>query len=430
MDYANSIIMSNNKIDKKCDLQIMSISTFAKREEKGNLDFLKDFDIIIIDEAHNCVQESYLNLFSFLGDKKYIGFSATFFRVGNKYHTFWDECINKISSRNLIDKNQLNEYNLFLPSSINTEDMRVSNGDFNLQDLDKKINNNTIVGNLINHYKKIGKNRVGIVFCVNINHSKKVQKEFEKEGIKAVHIDANTPLTVRNQYIKELKEYSILNKPYIITNILTMAIAVDIPEIEVLIHARPTMSEILYIQSIGRVMRVTPHKGRKTIIIDMTRNVYMHGLPCIRREAELIRPKKKKDKRAERNIAMVVCKVCFVFNPAHRDKCLNCNSKLIKNQDEKVKIEDGELVEYKPNEVLDFCKEKKQNLINQRSYIVKKFKNAKPLEKNELNNKVLDIAYKKYGKAMYHVASEKWKQSHKEKTIKRSIKNEINKNGK
>ncbi len=425
--HPSGIIMQGTPMNENLPIQIMSISTYIPRKKTGKLKFLKDFDLVIIDEAHNCVQNSYLNLFEYLGDKLYIGFSATFFKIGNKFHTFWDKCINNVCTRDLIKLNFLNEYQLFIPEGIKTEQVKLTAGDFNLYDLERVSNTNVIVGSIVKHYQDLAQNRVALVFCVSVLHSQNIRDEFLSAGIKAVHVDANTPLKIRNQYIKELREHSILKKPYIITNILTMAIAVDIPELEVLIHARPTMSETLYVQSIGRVMRVTPGHNRKVIIIDMTRNVYYHGLPCIKRFAELIQPKKKMAKKKERILPMVICNKCFAFNPKHSKTCTHCGALLPEPKGIIPESEEGKLIEYQTKEdlkkeILNFCKEKKVKLQNARKALQRKIREVGDYNINKLNEKVLDKAFEQYKTDMYFVASKNWLKKHKENSLIKSLK--------
>ena len=117
----------------------------------------------------------------------------------------------------------------------------------------------------------------------------------------------------------------------------------DIPAIACAILLRPTMSEGLYIQQVGRALRTMDGKEH-AIILDHVGNVLRHGLPDMEREWSLEgRPKGKRKTSDEPTIGVKQCKSCFaVFAPA--PQCPECGA-AVEMQGRKIEHVDGELTE-------------------------------------------------------------------------------------
>lgn len=410
LDCSAGVIISSQKKDYSQPVQVMSITTFSARYKKGVLDFLKDFDLVIIDEAHNAVSESYNNLFNFLGDKFYIGFSATFFKVAGKYHNFWDTCINEISTGKLIELGFLNNYKLFLPETIDTRHIKTSRGEYDNQELETEVNKSAVVGKVVEHYKEFANNKTCLVFCTSVKHSKNVQKEFELNNIECCHLDAQTSIEQRNIVINKLKQAFKNKKPFVITNILVIAVGSDIPEIEAVIHARPTLSEVLYVQSLGRGLRITPNRNQKVIIIDMTRNTFLHGLVCMERTPQL--NKKDDRKHQTRALSIKACPVCFAYSRSYTTICPEClNSFPTGVAIRKLETVSGKLVEYKKQDtqadIMAFYLAQEKRLIRQRAFLIRRGykKETKPLTPEKLKKRTLELTYKKYKDRMKFLIS-------------------------
>jgi superfamily II DNA or RNA helicase len=104
----------------------------------------------------------------------------------------------------------------------------------------------------------------------------------------------------------------------VLTNVDLLTTGFDMPQIEVGIFLRPTQSLALYLQMVGRILRIAPGKN-DAVLLDHVGNVLRHGMPDATREWTL-------EGRAKRAAAPPVrqCPACYAaFTPAPR--CPACS---------------------------------------------------------------------------------------------------------
>jgi len=258
--------------------QVASIDTLRARIKTGQYDWLKQFDLIIIDECHDLTSRSYKTLIWFLegfdvdhySDKNfentkanfkkyYIGLTATPFRVGNRAHTFWDVVVKPIEAHELRDLGVLVPTREFQPFVIDVKGIRLNSvGEFSQNELFERCTQMGIVGNVVETYKKYGfidgRFLPAIYFCVNKAHAKIQTKAFNDAGIPARYCDDSHTQKERDKAKADLKKGVI----HVLLNVMLFSVGFDAPFIEVGGFLRPTESENLAGQQWGRVLR--PYK--------------------------------------------------------------------------------------------------------------------------------------------------------------------------
>lgn len=344
-DINASIIMGKEKgYDKFKHIQICSIDTIRNAIKKEEYQYLKDFDLIIIDECHDTTSPSYEKLFNFLGDKIYIGFTATPFSVGNKPLLFWEKTVKPINPSELRDQGYLVPDRFFRPSPIDTSGIKKVNGDYKISDLFEVVSDLKIIGDAVDAYKKHGNNKPFIGFCVNKAHSKLMAHAFSDNGIPAIHIDESHNKQERENAKKFLEDGDIMG----IFNVNIFSTGWDCPTIEVMIGLRPTLSEILAIQQWGRTLRTSPETGKEyAIILDHANNCSRFGFPydddriaCLTNYAHDF--KKKEERKDE--VKVKDCPECESTIEGHLKECPFCGFEFAA-MDRDIKKEDGELHE-------------------------------------------------------------------------------------
>lgn len=408
-DIEASAIIGTYKTAFDSKVLVCSIDTLTRRISKEKYQFLKDFDLTIVDECHDAVSPSYEKLFWWLEgyelkdyDKKlfkqsiqnfkkyYIGCTATPHKIGNRVHHFWDCLVKPIEPKELMEQGYLSPARVFAPKKIDTTGLRTSKGDFDQKALFERVSKLEVIGDTVSVYKEYANGKSAIVFCVNVDHSKMVAEAFRREGIPAIHCDANHSQEERDDATKKLKsgEYKVL------TNCNIFSTGWDYPAIEVGIFARPTESENLAIQQWGRVLR--PYKlcancnteygadptcyncGSSDLayekeyatIIDQGNNTARFGLPYDERKAHL----HADDVAAGKNIIkkdFQECPKCFLKNELSEKYCEFCHTDLKKQRDysdREINQVDGELVEVDP----EFLKNQEYRTINQKYNLLKR----------------------------------------------------------
>jgi len=336
-DIHHGVYMANHhrfKPDEK--VQVCSIDTLDARGIYPHED--KENTLIIIDESHDCTPRSskYKKIFEKYEGNHIIGFTATPFSDNSMF----EEIVNPIEPIELMEQGFLVPVKIFVPSIIDVSNVRVKRtGDFDNKELFEACSGRRVMGNIIRDWKQYGTGKRTIVFAVNIEHSKMICEEFNSNGIKAVHADAKTSSGDRDRILSDFRA----GRVQVICNVNIFSTGLDVTEIECIQFARPTQSEIYYLQAIGRGLRPSPNINKShCIIIDNAGNVIRHGTPYKTRKATLDRKSKSKDPQ---DITIRTCNKCHFVFEAKEKICPSCG---FMNPPIKIGIEhiDSDMIEY------------------------------------------------------------------------------------
>jgi hypothetical protein len=124
------------------------------------------------------------------------------------------------------------------------------------------------------HWHKFGERRKTVAFAVDVAHSIHIRDEFVKSGVRAEHLDGDTPKDERDAILARLAS----GETELVANCMVLTEGWDLPAVGCCVLARPTKKMGLYRQMVGRVLR--PADGKPdAIILDHSGAVYRHGLP-------------------------------------------------------------------------------------------------------------------------------------------------------
>jgi superfamily II DNA or RNA helicase len=288
-------------------VQVASIQTLIRREDHGKV------DLLVFDEAHHTVSNSYKKIFEQYPNALVLGVTATPVRTdGQGFKNIYDDLISGTSVTDLIQKGYLSNFRVFgAVSKIKTQGIKITAGDFNLQELSQAVAEADITGELVPTGKKYAERKKTILFAVDVTHSKQCAKAFSSMGIPAEHIDGKTPAKERDAILERFRN----GKTLVLCNCNIVTEGFDVPTIEAIQCVRPTLSFVFYMQMFGRSLR--PASGKEyAILIDHTNNWGIHGLPDQPQEWSL------EPQSIERNIFTQECPDCgHVFQPlAHEVK--------------------------------------------------------------------------------------------------------------
>lgn len=361
----NSIVMGNEKgFNPAIDFQICSIDTVSKRDPE----FFKNFDVVIVDEAHDTTSPTYRNFLGiFKPDTLFIGLTATLFKVGNKYQDFWDCAVRPIEAIELMEKGYLVPCELYIPEkTINVSGIKISSltGDYDSKELSARVSKLEVIGDIVEGYKKFCDGEAAIAFCVDKAHAVSLADEFNYRGIPAISADESTPQAERDRIIEEFRQ----GKYKVICNVNIFSTGVDIPEAYAGLMCRPTRSEILWIQQCGRIFRPYRKCGkcssqydnspncpicgfdkpaiikRSGKIIDFANNYSRLNHPYMIRYPQIKSEKEPKEREQKLRPISKVCKKCFRPFEAKYLKCPYCSEESEDLPEELFKTKKGEIV--------------------------------------------------------------------------------------
>lgn len=315
-------------------VQIASIQTLVKR-----MHLLRKPKLLVWDECHHSAAGTWKKVHEAYADAFHIGLSATPCRLDGKgLKTHFQEMVKGPSVRWLIENKFLADYRLYAPSTINVGDVHTRMGDYNKNELNNAADKPSITGSAIAEYKKLAMGKRAVVFCVSVEHSKHVVEEFNKQGIKAAHVDGETPMDMRDYILERFKNGEIK----ILSNVELFGEGFDLPTLEVAILLRPTQSTGLFLQQVGRALRSSPGK-EYALILDHAGNCARHGLPDEDRSWSLEGFKKDGAKK-EAQIRVKTCAGCYGVQEPFRKVCKFCGREF-EYQGREVEEKEGELTQ-------------------------------------------------------------------------------------
>jgi ATP-dependent helicase IRC3 len=241
-----------------------------------------DFSIIVVDEAHHAVADSYRRIFSHFGlfspetPRYLVGFTATP-RRGDKQglgEVFQEVCFAR-DLRQMIAENYLCPIRGWrVDTTLSLDGIRISHGDFVESQLARVVNTPFRNRLVMTSYIRLSNRRRAILFCVDVQHARDVCTTFVEAGIRAAAVWGEMPRDERRKTLSQFSEGEI----DVLTNCNLLTEGFDEPRIDCVIMARPTKSKLLYAQMVGRGMRLHSEKT-DLMVIDVVDNSRTHTLP-------------------------------------------------------------------------------------------------------------------------------------------------------
>lgn len=316
-------------------------------------------DLLICDEAHHFAAKNYVNLANKLPKKaKILGVTATPQRTDGKgLGEYFQELIEVISMNELIQRGYLCTPRVFQPpQKFDLSNLHSRFGDYIDKELADELDKPHIIGDAIEHYRKICDGVPALAYCINVSHAEHVAAQFKSAGYRAIAINGSTDGAIRDDALNGLTT----GKWQVVCSCDIISEGTDIPLAACAILLRPTKSIVLFMQQCGRVLRTYPDEKimqepnmqslikddvHYAFILDHANNTARFGLPHQTREWSLEGGKMDKEKVK----AVATCPECFnVHYPAKN--CPYCGFDYSKKHDNKpidskIKQIDGELVE-------------------------------------------------------------------------------------
>lgn len=300
-------------------VQVASIASLMRR-----IDCSSEFDLIVIDEAHHAVAGTWRRVIEAMPHAKILGVTATPERLdGRGLGDVFDAMVMGPATAELIAQGHLSPFAAYAPahapdlSSISTRA-----GDFATDELAGVMARPVIVGSAVRSYEQLCAGKRAIVYGVDTRHSEMLAERFRERGHRAVHLDGKTPKDQRRGIIRALASGEIT----VICNCGLIAEGVDVPAVEAVLLARPTQSLAMYLQMVGRALRLAPRKDR-AMILDLAGNLYRHGMPDADRQWSLEgKPRKGRERCDAPHLRP--CDSCGAINRPKAPSCTACGDNL------------------------------------------------------------------------------------------------------
>ena len=250
------------------DHLFISVQTFNSKYERIFSGLPADYyDYIVIDEAHHLVADSYRKIISKFTPKFLVGLTATPERMDgvSLLPDFDNQISAEIRLPKALDEGLLTPFQyLCISDETDLTDEELMQGDrYVATKLTDKLCNLQRVGLIVNrlqYYLADEHKCRALGFCATKKHAQFMAEEFRRVGLKAAYLTSDNDaerLSLNKQLAKGEINYlfvvDIFNE------------GVDIPAVDTVLFLRPTESLTIFLQQLGRGLRLYPGKQQLTV---------------------------------------------------------------------------------------------------------------------------------------------------------------------
>ncbi|WP_253288678.1 DEAD/DEAH box helicase family protein [Intestinibacter bartlettii] len=263
-DYEiNMGFFMGNRKEKNKDIIFASVQTLGKQEYLNKNYFDEDyFDYIVVDEFHHAVTNNYQNILNYFKPKFLLGLTATPYRLDNRdvFSICDNNLVYEVDLNSTINKGWLVPFRYYgiYDDSIDYEGLTIRSGIYDEKELEKALSINKRADLVLKHYKRY-KSKTAIGFCTSKSHASYMAKYFNERGVNSVAVysgNIDEHGADRKEVISKLKSGEIK----VIFCVDMFNEGVDIKDIDLVMFLRPTESQTVFLQQLGRGLRISKNK--------------------------------------------------------------------------------------------------------------------------------------------------------------------------
>lgn len=296
------------------NVHIASIDTLHRRET------LPPADLIFIDECHFSVSPTWKSIISRYAGVPLIGMSATPARLdGRGLGEIYKKIILGPSTRWLIDHGKLSPTRVFAPTTPDVSGVKIQHGEYNQKQLATVMDRKPLIGDIVDHWKRLGRGRPTILFAVNRKHAQHCREQFSAAGIRAEYADGEMPDSERDALWARLARY----ETEIACTVGIVSYGWDVPEVACAIDVKPTESLTDWLQRVGRIQRTAPGKIN-AVYLDHAGNTSRFGFSDDDRSWDLAGAKRCARTDRDPALAVRMCQQCWAAFASTAAVCPHC----------------------------------------------------------------------------------------------------------
>jgi len=335
--------------------------TIGTIQTLANQAHVAPFNVIIVDEVHRLPPKDQDSQFgNFLRSMvernpglQLLGVTATPFRMAHGYifgqhcRTPWANWFTSLSMAIRVDDLQeqgfLSPYRFMVSNGdihMDLEGLPIgSGGDYSTEALEGVVVRHQHLMSAVKTIENQAQDRKSIlVFCVSIAHADRLAESFEEQGISCASIHSGLSIGDRDELLAAFDRGEIR----VLTNVNVLTEGWDSPRADCVLLCRPTLSTALYVQMVGRGLRVHPSKN-DCLVLDLAGCFARHGSirrPIVRVDGEVLPLEESEGDRSKH------CPGCEEAIPLSSFSCPYCDRDLkpevlyVEEEQEMVSIDD------------------------------------------------------------------------------------------
>jgi ATP-dependent helicase IRC3 len=293
--------------DVGAPVMVGSVQTLARDTRRSQLP--GNLGLIIVDEAHHATAVSYRNVLTQVGAfdpegrSVALGLSATLSRKEGGLGRVWEKVSYTYDILDGIAGGYLTDVvgQLVTVDGMSLAKVKMSGGDFQAAPLSDVLSSKDTIDTVVAAYGEHAREMYGFVFTPDVDSAHRYAAAFRGAGYVTEVVWGDMPGDDRRLIMKRARAGEI----QILVNCGIFTEGTDLPRFQCAVIARPTTSETLYIQMVGRVLRLFPGKG-KALVLDVAGVTQDHRLATLAdlstKRIKEVRPGESLKEAAQREI--------------------------------------------------------------------------------------------------------------------------------
>lgn len=254
--------------DNECDLLFASVQALGRvvHLQRFTPDY---FDYIVVDEFHHAAAGSYQRLLEYFQPQYLLGLTATPDRTdGSDILRLCDH--NLVYRRDLFDginDQQLSPFSYYgiFDSEVDYTHIPWRNGRFDPDKLSTQLATRGRAKHALKEWRAKAQQRT-LAFCASRRHADYMARYFLQAGVRVASVHTESNLT-RSEALEQLGKGQL----EVLFSVDLFNEGVDLPQIDTVMMLRPTESKILFLQQLGRGLRLNDGKER-LVVLDFVGN--------------------------------------------------------------------------------------------------------------------------------------------------------------
>jgi DNA repair protein RadD len=261
-------------VDQHALAAVAGVDTLVRMNKSDP--WFRNVRLVITDEGHHMLADNkWGQARAMFTEARGAAFTATAMRpdgagLGRHADGVIDCMVEIIGMRDLIGMGYLADYRIYAPpNSLDLSDVGVSaGGDFSPPGVSKAVSKANITGDVIETYLRLARGKLGATFAINVAEATKFTEAYRAAGVSAELITADTPEAMRASIFRRYRARQV----HQLVSVATLSEGTDVPAMECVSLAAPTLSWVKYVQEFCRPLR--PMEGKEhALILDHVGNV-------------------------------------------------------------------------------------------------------------------------------------------------------------
>lgn len=279
MGYVGKVMADMDQAD--APFVVASVQTLANLNRLKRILAHGPIDFVVVDECHHAVASTYVQTIVMLRmanlGLRHLGLTATPKRTdGSGLAAMYQHVAFDFNVKFLIERGWLCPFRAFaVETGISLKGIRTKDGDFEQKKLARVFDVDNAFELVAETHRKHAADRQAIAFTVSVAGAYALAQKFRDLGFAAEACDGTTHRDVRADVLRRFRAGEI----QVLCNCMLFTEGLDLPTTAALHMCRPTKSDLLYIQMLGRGLRTHPAKTDCMVFdyIPVERDVLMAG---------------------------------------------------------------------------------------------------------------------------------------------------------